>query len=49
MASWKRHISVANIRTKTKNKEKGGGSGTSKNYSSYLPSVYAGISNRTDR
>ncbi|WNA15972.1 portal protein [Xanthomonas phage XaC1] len=52
MSSWKRHMTMSRSKITTNkkgDKEDVFGTGSSKNYSSYLPAVYTGLSNRTDR
>lgn len=50
--SWKRHMTMdrSKISSQGRNdKNDINGTGSNKNYSSYLPAVYTGLSNRTDR
>lgn len=50
--SWKRHMTMNRSKITIQKQKEGNdinSSGSSKNYSSYLPAVYTGLSNRTDR
>lgn len=51
--SWKRHMTAVRIKRaagrQSGSSKSGSTTGSNKNYSSYLPAVYTGLTNRTDR